>query len=79
MPKYEITTRYKAFDDNDQSYYAGLKKTERERMLKRYPTATDIKQSVITDGVPDMLSLGELRGNGQVAIRTEFMYEEAQA
>lgn len=78
MPKYEITTRYKAFDDKDQSYYSDLKKTERKRMLEKYPTATDINQMVITDGVPDMLSLGELRGNGQVAIRTEFMYEDTK-
>jgi hypothetical protein len=77
MPKYKITTRYKAFEDNDQSYYSDLKKTERKRMLEKYPTATDINQTVITDGVPDMLSRGELRANGQVAIRTEFQYEEA--
>lgn len=79
MPKAEVTTRYKDFGDNDQSYYAKLKKQEREKVLKNYPGAADLQQRVITDGIPDMISLGELRAKGMVAIRTEFIISDEQA
>ena len=79
MPKAQVTVRYKSFGDNDQSYHSSLKKKQREQVLKDYPDATDLKQSIITDGVPDALSFGELRAKGQIAVRTEFTISEATA
>jgi len=79
MPKAEVTTRYKDFGDNDQSYYAKLKKQEREQVLKNYPGAADLQQMVITDGIPDRISLGDLKSTGQIAIRTEFIISDEQA
>ena len=79
MPKVEVTVRYKSFGDNDQSYYAGLKRKQRESVLKNYPGATDLKQTIITDGIPDAVRFGDLRSTGQVAVRTEFNVSDAVA
>lgn len=78
MTKYEITTRYSDALKNRNEKIATLKKQERARMLKQYPTAKRINQIVITDGIPDKMSNGDLRSNGQIAIRTEFELDDAQ-
>lgn len=72
MPKVQVTVRYRSFGDDDKSYHAQLKQKQRQQVLKDYPGATDLKQSVITDGIPDAVKFGDLRTHNQVAIRTEF-------
>lgn len=78
MPTITVTVRYKKFEDNDTGYFNQLKQQEKRRILENYPGATDIKQSVITDGIPDFVAAGELRAKNQVAIRTEFTGTQAE-
>lgn len=76
MPKVQVTTRYLAVGDGDQSYFSQLKRKERQRVLSDYPSASELTQSVITDGIPDAVRFGDLRSKGQVAIRTEFILSQ---
>lgn len=79
MPKAEITIRFKPNEVLARNSFSSVKKSEREEIKKRYPGAKILSQKVITDGIPDRIGLGELRANGQVAIRTEFTISDEQA
>lgn len=78
MPKAAVTVRYKSFGD-DEPYNNQLKQKQRQEVLKNYPGVEIVSQQVITDGIPDAVKFGDLRSQGQVAIRTTFMVTEEQA
>jgi len=79
MPLVEVTVRYRSFGDNDQQYFSQIKQKQRQHVLKLYPYATDLKQQIITDGIPDAVRFGDLRASNQVAVRTAFNVTDEQA
>lgn len=79
MPTVQITDRYKADEEYARTDYSAHKKAQRKRVLELYPGATDLKQTLITDGIPDWVRLGDLRTKGEIAIRTEFTVSDEVA
>ncbi|HRJ06885.1 MAG TPA: hypothetical protein PK911_05060 [Candidatus Saccharibacteria bacterium] len=79
MQKVILTARFKADPIIAGNEYASAKKAQREHIKQQYPGAKVLSQQLITDGIPDVTSLGDLKTNGEVAIRTEFEISESQA
>lgn len=79
MPNVRVSVRYKSFGDDDQAYFASCKNKQRVQILKDYPDATNLKQSIATDGIPDATNLGGLRENGEIAVITTFDVSEETA
>lgn len=72
MPRMFIDTSYRKGDDS-QEHRNKIRKLEREKARKLYPSAKNFTQKIITHGIPNRN--GEVKPDF-VVVRTEFDNED---